>query len=87
MQDIHTQSMKIIRGCFLYGNCELITSSVDEMIKHKRGEHNIIWNDGYEVKGKGDGKGDSGGGKVSEGEVGVDEGDVIKKRAWNDCYY
>ena len=31
------------------------------MIKHKKDEHNIIWNDGNEVKGNGEGKGDGGG--------------------------
>ena len=31
---------------FLCGNCELITSSVDEMIKYKKDEHIIKWNGG-----------------------------------------
>ena len=61
----------------------MITSSVDEMINHKKDEHNIIWNDGNAVKGKGGGKGEGGGDKVGEGEVREDGEDVIKKRAWN----
>ena len=39
---------------FLCGNCELITSSTNKMIKHKKDVHNIIWKGGDGVKGKGD---------------------------------
>ena len=61
-------SQSFNKQVFLCGNCELITSSVDKMIKHKKDVHNIIWNGGHDVKGKGD---------VREGS------DVIKNRAWN----
>ena len=68
---------------FLCGNCELITTSVDEMINHKKNEHNIIWNDGNAEKGKGGGKGEGVRDKVGEGEVREDGEDVKKKRSWN----
>ena len=98
----HTESKHIVepnKRVFLCGNCELITSSVEEMIKHKKDEHNIIWNGGNEVKDKEKEKGDGGeGGEEGEddggeGEGGDDDGgeergcegggDVIKNRAWN----
>ena len=72
------------KSVLLCGNCELITTCVDEMIRHKKDEHNIIYSktsleqpiiNGGEDKG--------GGGKVNNGGVGVDEEDVIKERAWN----
>ena len=53
------------KSVLLCGNCELITTCIDEMIKHKKDEHNIIYshtsleqpiiNAG---KGKGGGKGE-----------------------------
>ena len=66
----------------------MITSSVDEMIKHKKDEHNIIWNGGNDVKDKekgggGEEKGEGGGGGLGEDKVGEGGGDVIKNRAWN----
>ena len=86
----HTESKHIVepnKQVFLCGNCELITSSVDEMIKHKKDEHNIIWNGGNELKEEGD-DGEGGEGEVGEGEGGAGDGgagggDVIKNRAWN----
>ena len=62
------KSQSFNKQLFLCGNCELITSSVDKMIKHKKDVYNIIWNGGHDVKEKGD---------VREGS------DVIKNRAWN----
>ena len=87
----HTETKHILEPnlrVFSCGNCEFITSSVEEMTKHKKDEHNIIWNGGNEVEDKekdGEEKGDGGGGEGGEGDGGEGEGcegdvDVIKTK-------
>ena len=68
----------------LCGNCELITACIDEMIRHKKDEHNIIYSqNSLENSLINADQGEGGMGEVNDGGVGVDEGDVIKDRAWN----
>ena len=68
----------------LCGNCKLITSCMDEMIRHKKDEHNIIYSqNSLENSLINAEEGEGGVGEVNDGGVGVDEGDVIKDRAWN----
>jgi len=69
----------------LCGNCEMITTSLDKMIRHKKEEHNIIYSQTsleHSLINAGKGEGGEGSGE-NDGEMGVGEGDVIKGRAWN----
>ena len=63
----------------LCGNCELITTCIDEMIRHKKDEHNIIYSQNSLEHslinaGKGEGGEESG---EKDGGMEVGEGDVI----------
>ena len=73
------------KSVLLCGNCEMITASLDEMIRHKKEEHNIIYSQTsleHSLINAEKGEGGEGGGE-NDGEMGVGEGDVIKERAWN----
>ena len=81
----NNKKIKNNKSVLLCGNCEMITTSLDKMIRHKKEEHNIIYSQTSlehslinAVKGEGgEGSGEN------DGEMGVGEGDVIKGRAWN----
>ena len=73
------------KSVLLCGNCEMITTSLDKMIRHKKEEHNIIYSQTsleHSLINAGKGEGGEGSGE-NDGEMGVGEGDVIKGRAWN----
>ena len=54
------------------------------MIRHKKDEHNIIYSqNSLENSLINAEEGEGGMGEVNDGGGGVDEGDVIKDRAWN----
>ena len=72
------------KSVLLCVNCELITASIDEIIRHKKEEHNIIYSQtSLEHSLINAEEGEGGGGGVNDVEMGVDEGDEIKERAWN----
>ena len=80
----NNKKIKNNKSVLLCGNCEMITASLDEMIRHKKEEHNIIYSQtSLEHSLINAEEGEGGGGGVNDGEMGVDEGDVIKERAWN----
>ena len=73
------------KSVLLCGNCEMITTSLDEMIRHKKDEHNIIYSQNSLEHslinaGKGEGGEESG---EKDGGMEVGEGDVIKGMGWN----
>ena len=76
------KEIKNNKSVLLCGNCELITTCIDEMIRHKKDEHNIIYSETnleHSLTNNGGGEG----GEVHNGEMGVGERDVIKEKAWN----
>ena len=80
----NNKKIKNNKSVLLCGNCEMITTSLDEMIRHKKDEHNIIYSqNSLENSLINAEEGEGGVGEVNDGGVGVDEGDVIKDRAWN----
>ena len=76
------KEIKNNKSVLLCGNCELITTCIDEMIRHKKDEHNIIYS-GTNLEHSLTNNGGGEGGEVHNGEMGVGERDVIKEKAWN----